>query len=571
MKFGIDIIRDRLNETSLTPLAYGGYNFTGVYTNFGYADFLLGIPQTSQLAVPTPPRYLRATTWGLFAQDQYKVTRKLTLNYGLRWQLAGPFYHQFGAIYSFNPRTGALVIPDGAESRVNPYFPANIPIETASKAGYPKDALVQFPKNSIQPRFGFAYKPFISGKTVIRGGYGIYGNLIYRPLARDMGGGPFAGSATFVNAIVNGAPRFSFPEPFLLSAVGAAGTQNVQGKDPDLTNPYTQQWNLTVEQQVGAMGLRASYVRTLTVNLPYRRDLNQLPQTTTPFSASRRPYPLYNQVIWTENGGTESYHGLELAATKKQGKSLTFGAGWTWARDLTDSQDSGGGGSSFGGQVIQNQFDRRAERANNALVLKHRVFGYAIWVLPFGRGQRFLSGSNAVVNGLLGGWQTSWNVNLQSGQYFNPTFTGRDPSNTNTIGGRPDRIADGNLPAGERTIDHWFDASAFKIPGCPDSTPICAESARANVGRFGNSGLNILEGPGIANLDFALGKYFSVTEKARLQFRLIMVNALNHPNFAVPRANISAPGTVGTINAMARVLNGEPATREINLGLRLEF
>jgi hypothetical protein len=204
-----------------------------------------------QLAVPTPPRYLRATTWGLFAQDQFKVNRKLTLNYGVRWQLAGPFYHQFGAIYSFNPQTGALVIPDGSEPYINPYFPNSIPIETASQASYPKDALVRFPKNSIQPRFGFAYKPFANGKTVIRGAYGIYGNLIYRPLARDMGGGPFAGSATFVNSIANGAPLFSFPEPFLLSAMGAVGTQNIQGKNPNLKIPYTQQWNLTVERQVG--------------------------------------------------------------------------------------------------------------------------------------------------------------------------------------------------------------------------------------------------------------------------------------------------------------------------------
>jgi hypothetical protein len=172
---------------------------------------------------------------------------------------------------------------------------------------------------------------------------------------------------------------------------------------------------------------------------------------------------------------------------------------------------------------------------------------------------------------VLGGWQTSWNINLQSGQYFTPNFTGRDPSNTNTIGGRPDRIANGNLPVGQRVIERWFDAAAFKIPGCPDSNPVCPESTRANVGRFGNSGLNILEGPGIANLDFALGKYFQVNEKSKLQFRLIMVNALNHPNFAVPRATITAPATVGTINAMARVLNGEPATREINLGLRLEW
>lgn len=571
MKFGIDVIRDRLNETSLTPLAYGRYSFTGVYTNFGYADFLLGIPQTTELAVPTPPRYLRATTWGLFAQDQFKVNRKLTLNYGLRWELAGPFYHQFGAIYSFNPKTGALVIPDNAVSRVNPYFPSNIPIETASRAGYPADTLVDFPKGNFQPRFGFAYKPFAGGKTVIRGGYGIYGNLIYRPLARDMGGGPFAGSATYRNAVVTGVPLFRFPEPFLPSAVAAAGTQNVQGKNPHLKIPYTQQWNLTVEHQVGEVGLRVSYVGTHTVNLPYRLNLNLPAPSTTPFSASRRPYSQYNQIIWTDHGGDEVYNGLEVAATKRHGKNLTFGTGWTWARDLTDAQDSGGGGSSFGGQVIQDQFDRRAEKANNALVLKHRAFGYAIYALPFGRNQRFFGRASRWVDGVLGGWQTSWNVNLQSGQYFTPSFTGRDPSNTNTVGGRPDRIANGSLPTGQRTIDRWFDASAFKIPGCPDNNAICPESVRTNVGRFGNSGLNILEGPGIANLDFALGKYFNLREKTRLQFRLIMVNALNHPNFAVPRANISSTGTVATINSMARVLNGEPATREINLGLRLEF
>src|SRR5215472_3646282 len=288
MKFGFDAIRDRLNEVSITSLIYGGYNFTGAYTGFGYADYLLGIPQTTQLASPTPPRYLRATTWGLFAQDQYKLSRKLTLNYGLRWELAGPFYHQFGAIYSFDPRNGSLVVPDNSLSYLNPYFPSNIPIETASKAGYPKDSLVDFNKGDFQPRFGFAYKPFENGRTVIRGGYGIYGNLIYRPLARDMGGGPFAGSATFINSLNNGVPLFSFPQPFLLSAVGAAGTQNVQGKNPHLKNPYTQQWNLTVERQVGEIGLRASYVGVRSVNLVYRYNLNELPPSQTLFSANRR-------------------------------------------------------------------------------------------------------------------------------------------------------------------------------------------------------------------------------------------------------------------------------------------
>jgi hypothetical protein len=192
-----------------------------------------------------------------------------------------------------------------------------------------------------------------------------------------------------------------------------------------------------------------------------------------------------------------------------------------------------------------------------------------VYSLPVGRKQRFLHSAPVWVDGILGGWQTSWNVNLQSGQYFTPSFSGFDPSNTATFGGRPDRIGNGNLPTGERSISRWFDASAFKIPGCPDATPVC--SSPANIGRFGNSGLNVLEGPGIKDLDFALMKRFSLGDRARVQFRVNMVNAFNHPNFAVPRANISSRGTVGTITSMARVLNGSPAPRVIDLGMRLEF
>jgi len=151
---------------------------------------------------------------GTYVQDQFKVNRKLTLNYGLRWEYQGPFSHTRGAIYSFDPKTGALVIPDKGASQVNPYFPSNIPVETASEAHYPANSLFASAYNEFQPRFGFAYKPFAAGKTVIRGGYGIYSNLVFRPLGRDMSGGPFAGNATFINSINNSVPLFSFPEPF---------------------------------------------------------------------------------------------------------------------------------------------------------------------------------------------------------------------------------------------------------------------------------------------------------------------------------------------------------------------
>jgi hypothetical protein len=145
---------------------------------------------------------------------------------------------------------------------------------------------------------------------------------------------------------------------------------------------------------------------------------------------------------------------------------------------------------------------------------------------------------------------------FQTGQRFTPTFTGRDPSNTNTVGGRPDRIANGNLPKGERTIDHWFDASAFLVP------PV-------NAGRFGNSGIGVLEGPGTRNFDLSLVKNFRITERARVELTLSTTNTFNHPNFRNPAANISALTSVGRISSVQG--QDETGPRTVILGTRIEF
>lgn len=569
MKFGLDATRERLNGNRISSNVYGAYSFSGAYTRLGYADFLLGIPQTTTVGLVNPERDFRGTTWAFYAQDQFKVNGRLTLNYGIRWELAAPYHSKIGALYSFDPRSGSLVVPDKGLARVNPLYPKNIPIITASQAGYPADSLVDFLKNNIQPRVGFAYKLFGGSRSVIRGGYGIYGNIILGELLRNhMIGGPFSGTVTYTNRITDGTPLFRFPSPFLAS--GTSSVQNVTGVNPHVKNPYTQQWNLTMEQEVRSVGLRVSYLGSRTVNLIYRRNLNQPAASTSPFSTSRRPYGIYNQVVFADSGGSDAYNALEVAAEKKFGRNLTFNTGWTWAKDVTDTQDSGGGGSTFAGQVIQDQFDRAVEKANNQLVVPHRVFAYALYTLPFGSGQRFLSGAKGPLQQIVGGWETAWTAVAQSGQWFTPSFSGSDPSNTNTIGGRPDRVANGNLSSG-RTIQRWFDTGAFAVPGCPATDPLCARTPRLNVGRFGNSGLNVVSGPPIRNLDFALMKNFDLWEKRRLQFRLTMSNALNHPNFAVPRSNISATSTVGTIASQVRALNGTPSTREIDLGLRLEF
>ena len=210
LKFGFDAIRDQLSKLGFPDDVYGTYNFTGAYAGFGYADFLLGIPQTTSKTVATPQSYLRGTLWSFYAQDQYKLSRKLTLNFGLRWELQGPYFDKFGDIYSFDRRNGSIVVPSA--TRVNPFYPKNIPIAIASQAGIP-GALVNFDKNNFYPRFGFAYKPFANDKTVIRGGYGIYATLIYGSLAKTMVSGPFAGNQSFTNSLTSGVPLFSFTIP----------------------------------------------------------------------------------------------------------------------------------------------------------------------------------------------------------------------------------------------------------------------------------------------------------------------------------------------------------------------
>src|SRR5581483_6183317 len=246
------------------------------------------------------------------------------------------------------------------------------------------------------------------------------------------------------------------------------------------------------------------------------------------------------------------------------GNQLTFNAGYTWAKDLTDTQEG-----TFSGPTIQNQFDRRAEYGNNLLTPTHRVFGYAIWHIPVGKGHRILN-RGGIVEAVLGDWQMAWNAMAQSGQFFTPSFSGFDPSNTNTIGGRPDVVSGVSTnPVGTQSINNWFNPAAFKIPGCPDATPVCSKPD--NIGRFGNAGIGTLRGPQIWNADFAVSKYFPIRENLRLQFRANMANVFNHPNFALPASNISSPATVAKITSSVAATFGTVAPREIDFQLRLEF
>jgi len=253
---------------------------------------------------------------------------------------------------------------------------------------------------------------------------------------------------------------------------------------------------------------------------------------------------------------------------------VSFDTFWTWADNLDNYEMlSSGYGTLYGPQNgAFGDFNPYAPLLWNHdhVTPHHRVVVNATWNIPVGRGRRYLAGAPGIVDKVVGGWTANWIMFLQTGQWFSPCFSTTDPSNTNSFGGLPDRIANGNLPTGQRSINHWFDTSAFKIPGCPDSDPACSNPA--NIGRFGDSGINILEGPGLNTDNLTIRKRFRLTERLHFDLMGTCGDLFNHPNFGNPSSTIDVPGAGIISGQQDRYFSGEKSgARVIEIRGRLEF
>jgi hypothetical protein len=272
--------------------------------------------------------------------------------------------------------------------------------------------------------------------------------------------------------------------------------------------------------------------------------------STLPFNINRRPYPTLGTVTILENGGTSIYNGFILSAERRLRNGFQFQVSHTWAKDLTDAHDSGSIPS------LTNAYDRRMDRGNNIYTRNHRFVVTTIWDLPFRAGGRDFK--TPMLRHLLADWSLSAFMIVQTGQYFTPSFAGSDPANIGATGGRPDRLSDGTLA--DPTVQRWFDISAFAAPP-------------ANSGRFGNSGINILRGPGTNILNLGAFKRFRLRENLQFQMEATFTNALNHPNYSNPGSNI---GSATAPNASAGVIqsvqsNEGAGPRTGRIGLRMMF
>jgi len=449
---------------------YGIFTFNGSYTGYGHGDFLLGLPFSSERLDPLINRTQLDSELGLFAQDTFKVSSRVTLEMGLRWDRFGAATYQDGLIYNWDPASGNVIVPQAALPSISPLYPTRQITVTAGQA-------VQSPSlRNFAPRLGVAWRPF-GANFVVRGAYGLY-TATHGRFARAQGVGPYQLSETFFNSVQGGRPLFAFPNPFP-SGAGAIASQSISGFPTATDNGHIHQFNFTLERQLRDIGLRLSYQGSRSRGLNYNLNINKPQPSLTPFNQSRRPYPQFVNASDVRTGGAANFNALTFEVQRKVGQ-LTFDTHWTWASNYNNTGN------------LENPYAPLFWNRDPS-TSRHRVVFHTIWELPVGRGRRLLAQAPGPVNFIVGGWQLYWIAYLETGQYFTPSYSGADPSNTNTSGGLPDRVTNGNFSPSERRLNRWFDASAF---------------ARPPAGRFGNSGINVLQGPGLHEHNLTISKGF---------------------------------------------------------------
>jgi hypothetical protein len=535
---------DHWNASAQSP-ARGSYTFNGQYTGVGYADFILGYPSGTGLPVPSvsASRY-RQNRIGVYIQDDWKVNAKLTVNYGIRYDVQIQQANARGDNSLFVPAISKVVVfaPQYPKSAI-PQLLSSFPTTLASQAGLsnnPWDYLGQ-DTNNIAPRLGLSYK--LGSKTVMRAAFGMFYNM----LPTGDTGGPLGGQLPFGTSIAftqpaGKTPAFTLNNPFPGNGTIPANP-SVSAESAPVT-PYTMQWNYTLQHElpsrialrvsnVGQHNLKQNANHVTGQGLTATPDLNAVaPAAGNP--QTRRPIQPFAAIGFAQAPLFQSrMNSLQVGLQKRYENGLLLNMEYQWTRVLGTEgfinpfnwNDSKGNLNNIRGQVM---------------VLSHS------YEFPFGKGKRLLGNARGILDKMVSGWTVSGITTAESGFPFSPGFT---TSVQGSVGGRPDRVRGANLYPANQTIAQWFNPAAFQAP--PEFT-------------YGNASYNPLWGPGIQNWDISLAKRTALTERANLQLRLDAFDTFNHPLFSNPAGNISNPATVGQITTSF-------GSRTVQIGAKLQF
>lgn len=599
LRGGIDFrwVRFEVPEIETPSDDYGLFTFNGALTGNTFGDFLQGLPDTTYFAVTGPRDNAGGPQMGLYAQDEWQVNSRLTINAGLRWEWLPPFVDENGIQANFDPIKNAVIVNSVLYNKLGGPVPAFLQSFNACNAAPPgfsdpadqgyapstsmpctavlsneqeglPAGLRQTYMRNFDPRISFAFRPFKDNKTVFRAGFGIFTVINLGQLQNNNESNPQASVHTYQNSASNGAPLFRFPNTIATSQLVQIGGGTLeQATDPRYRDPQSAQWNVTVERQLtDDTTLRVSYVDMNSYRLNVSVNWNQIAPSAqryvpSPIVDPRAPFQNWGVIYSTENLGSGNYKALEVEGTHKASKGLFVTANYTLAHNISDAQGDapiGFGGETAYGLAILNRFAIGQDAGNVAGTRRQRFLLSGTYNLPFGDGGR-RSSSSSILNRAFGGWSVNTISLLETGPYLTPTInpqfdqTNTDPELDGAIV-RPDLI--GNPVPAHRSASDYFNINAFA------PTP-------AGAARIGNAGVGILEGPGTVAVSAGLAKSMVVHESLRMRFEATFTNVLNRTNYAPPATNFSNPATFGVLDAQQTAENAGNRTGQ--LALRFDF
>ena len=517
----------------------GSFSFDGTYTGSAMADFLLGYIRSDSVNPAHTNTDLYNYWVALAANDDFKITPRLTLNFGVRWDYFQRYKQTDDRFV--NIQINGFIVGNTVDTKTSPFG----------------RELMAPDWNNVGPRFGFAWRPPIAGETVLRGGYGIY----YTPQISNaifaMAEGAQATAGATLNGNIVGAPNLFFSNPFA-GAVTNGALNFAVANDEYMRDSYIQQWNLNVQRKLpGNVVLDVGYVGSKGTKLVVTyEDLNRPIQVVDPRTAglpslnARRPNQLYQRNVRSDKAiGDSIYHSMQVKAERRLSSGLVFLTAYTFSHSISGPSDIGGqvGGGNFIG-APQDVYYMRGDRSISGFDVTQRFVQTVLYDLPFARNL------HGIARKALDGWQLSTIMTFQSG-FPAPVTSNIDTTGTG-ISSRPDWVLgqNGNLPGDQRTWTRWFNTAAF---------------TQAPFGRFGTSPrTGAVRLPGIENVDFSINKSIKFGERRALEFRSEFFNFLKHfnPDPATLDLNTRS-ATFGTVGGGVQGVT----TRVIQLGAKLMF
>ena len=535
LKFGTEV---RFEEFTIFQPASprGDLNFGGGFVSnpdsdtgvqAGFAQFLLGIPDGGSITNLHNVDYLRPV-YAFYSQDDIKLTPKLTLNLGLRYELFLTVKEKFNNQGTYDLSKQILFVPKGQKEQLTPSIAALVPLSATASRG-----LINPDLNNFAPRIGFAYS--ITPRLVIRSGFGIfYGGEENGPYSNPSQGfnPPFfvtqafnqpCGFADANPASVNDCtiPGLRFlSQGFPASSLTDPNTPQLFTLDPKLVTPYMSQWHLSTQYQLPSETLfEVTYAGSKGTKLYAFLNGNQAAPSDVPGAdfASRRPIPAIDAGISLFNSTANSeYNALQVRTEKRFSKGLSFLAAYTWSHSLDEASNANLGAQNNDG--YRWSAHPEWEHGNSDFDIRHRFVLSYLYELPFGHGKHFATNASGAADRILGGWQVGGITSLSTGGWF--TVTGSNSAGAQSDGQqRPDQVSNPNgTPCLPGT---FFNTCAFVDPA---------------LGSFGDTGRNTLRGPGLQIWDFSIFKNFRLTEDKRFEFRSEFFNFPNHPNLQFAKA-----------------------------------